>query len=181
MVQIKIATWKRDRIIFTLFSLFSPSPSFYVTLVSDSKDPSLTPIQGPIFIKNGSVPVVPLFSYPTMNNGTFIRIPVSISRHLATVRGKSLSSGWLMLISFVKFLKSHVLSVARLLGLLQTARSIYFYHVWSLLEFLCTNFNTRTTLIQYPSAINLMEKKVRIKTIEGLIFFSFCFCLILLS
>ncbi|XP_055303890.1 protein spaetzle 3 [Sitodiplosis mosellana] len=42
----------------------------------DPKDPSLTPIQGPIFIKNGSVPVVPLFSYPTMNNGTFIRIPI---------------------------------------------------------------------------------------------------------
>ncbi|XP_031627250.1 protein spaetzle 3 [Contarinia nasturtii] len=43
----------------------------------DPKDPSpITPIQGPIFIKNSSVPVVPLFSYPTMNNGTFIRIPI---------------------------------------------------------------------------------------------------------
>lgn len=40
--------------------------------------PTVTPIQGPIFVRNGSVPVVPLFSYPTLNNGTFIQIPVSI-------------------------------------------------------------------------------------------------------
>lgn len=38
----------------------------------------MTPIQGPIFIKNGTVPVVPLFSYPSMNNGTFVQIPVRI-------------------------------------------------------------------------------------------------------
>lgn len=50
---------------------------FFNELISDPKNPSITPIQGPIFIKNGSVPVVPLLSYPTMNNGTFIRIPVS--------------------------------------------------------------------------------------------------------
>lgn len=50
---------------------------FLNELISDPKNPSITPIQGPIFIKNGSVPVVPLLSYPTMNNGTFIRIPVS--------------------------------------------------------------------------------------------------------
>lgn len=36
----------------------------------------VTPIQGPIFIKNNSVPVVPLYAYP--NNGTFMQIPVSI-------------------------------------------------------------------------------------------------------
>lgn len=54
---------------------------------SDPKDPSpITPIQGPIFIKNSSVPVVPLFSYPTMNNGTFIRIPVSILTKFFLVR-----------------------------------------------------------------------------------------------
>lgn len=41
------------------------------------KLPTVTPIQGPIFIKNGTVPVVPLFSYPSMNNGTFVQIPVS--------------------------------------------------------------------------------------------------------
>lgn len=40
--------------------------------------PTVTPIQGPIFVKNGSVPVVPLFSYPTINNGSFIQIPVSV-------------------------------------------------------------------------------------------------------
>ena len=39
--------------------------------------PTVTPIQGPIFVKNGTVPVVPLFSYPTINNGTFVQIPVS--------------------------------------------------------------------------------------------------------
>lgn len=39
--------------------------------------PSVTPIQGPIFLKNGSVPVVPLFSYPKSNNGSFLQIPVS--------------------------------------------------------------------------------------------------------
>lgn len=37
----------------------------------------VTPIQGPIFLKNGSVPVVPLYSYPQLNNGTFVQIPVS--------------------------------------------------------------------------------------------------------
>lgn len=39
--------------------------------------PPVTPIQGPILIKNGSVPVVPLYSYPVINNGTFVQIPVS--------------------------------------------------------------------------------------------------------
>lgn len=39
--------------------------------------PTVTPIQGPIFIKNGSVPVVPLYSYPKVNNGSLVQIPVS--------------------------------------------------------------------------------------------------------
>lgn len=39
--------------------------------------PTVTPIQGPILVKNGSVPVVPLYSYPTLNNGTLVQIPVS--------------------------------------------------------------------------------------------------------
>uniref|UniRef100_A0A182PLP9 Spaetzle domain-containing protein n=1 Tax=Anopheles epiroticus TaxID=199890 RepID=A0A182PLP9_9DIPT len=38
--------------------------------------PTVTPIQGPIFIKNGTVPVVPLFAYPQVSNGTFIQIPI---------------------------------------------------------------------------------------------------------
>lgn len=38
----------------------------------------VTPIQGPIFLKNGSVPVVPLYAYPKIQNGTFMQIPVSI-------------------------------------------------------------------------------------------------------
>ncbi|XP_003398592.1 protein spaetzle 3 [Bombus affinis] len=48
----------------------------------DDKDPEIprdahvTPIQGPIFLKNGSVPVVPLYSYPQLNNGTFVQIPI---------------------------------------------------------------------------------------------------------
>lgn len=41
------------------------------------RDAQVTPIQGPIFLKNGSVPVVPLYSYPSLNNGTFVQIPVS--------------------------------------------------------------------------------------------------------
>lgn len=41
--------------------------------------PTVTPIQGPIFIKNGTVPVVPLYSYPKVNNGSFVQIPVSLS------------------------------------------------------------------------------------------------------
>ncbi|KAM0734872.1 Protein spaetzle 3 [Formica fusca] len=36
----------------------------------------VTPIQGPIFLKNGSVPVVPLYPYPQLNNGTFVQIPI---------------------------------------------------------------------------------------------------------
>lgn len=38
--------------------------------------PTVTPIQGPIFLKNGTVPVVPLFAYPQVSNGTFIQIPI---------------------------------------------------------------------------------------------------------
>ncbi|XP_057660551.1 protein spaetzle 3 [Diorhabda carinulata] len=36
----------------------------------------VTPIQGPIFIKNGRVPVVPLYSHPVLHNGTFVQIPI---------------------------------------------------------------------------------------------------------
>ena len=42
-----------------------------------SPKPHVTPIEGPILIKNGSVPVVPLYSYPTVNNGSLVQIPVS--------------------------------------------------------------------------------------------------------
>lgn len=41
------------------------------------RDPRVTPIQGPIYVKNGSVPVVPLYSYQQYNNGSFLQIPVS--------------------------------------------------------------------------------------------------------
>ncbi|XP_067623429.1 protein spaetzle 3-like [Eurosta solidaginis] len=41
-----------------------------------SSMPTVTPIQGPIFLKNGTAPVVPLFSYPTFNNGSFVQIPI---------------------------------------------------------------------------------------------------------
>lgn len=37
----------------------------------------VTPIQGPITIRNNSVPVVPLYSYDTINNGSLLQIPVS--------------------------------------------------------------------------------------------------------
>ncbi|XP_018048177.1 PREDICTED: uncharacterized protein LOC108687085 isoform X1 [Atta colombica] len=36
----------------------------------------VTPIQGPIFLKNNTVPVIPLYSYPQLNNGTFVQIPI---------------------------------------------------------------------------------------------------------
>ncbi|KAK9752176.1 Spaetzle [Popillia japonica] len=43
----------------------------------DGQDvPPVTPIQGPILLKNGTVPVVPLYSYPQVNNGTFVQIPI---------------------------------------------------------------------------------------------------------
>lgn len=49
--------------------------------------PQVTPIEGPILIKNGSVPVVPLYSYPIVNNGTLVQIPVSISVTCCRVMG----------------------------------------------------------------------------------------------
>ncbi|XP_021194508.2 protein spaetzle 3 [Helicoverpa armigera] len=42
----------------------------------DSGQPSVTPLQGPILLRNGSVPVVPLTSYKTINNGSFYQIPI---------------------------------------------------------------------------------------------------------
>ncbi|KAF7990311.1 hypothetical protein HCN44_000116 [Aphidius gifuensis] len=39
-------------------------------------DARVTPIQGPIYLKNGSVPVVPLYSYPQLQNGSFVQIPI---------------------------------------------------------------------------------------------------------
>ena len=45
-------------------------------------DAHVTPIQGPIFLKNGTVPVVPLYSYPQLNNGTLVQIPVSTNNFL---------------------------------------------------------------------------------------------------
>lgn len=57
---------------FTIFSFFL---HFFF---SDPNGPStVAPFQGPIFIKNGSVPVVPVLSYPIQNNGSFVQIPVS--------------------------------------------------------------------------------------------------------
>ncbi|KAL9924101.1 spaetzle domain-containing protein 3 isoform 1-T3 [Glossina fuscipes fuscipes] len=41
-----------------------------------SSMPTVTPIQGPILLKNNTVPVVPLYSYPTLNNGTLVQIPI---------------------------------------------------------------------------------------------------------
>ncbi|CAG4951702.1 protein spaetzle 3 [Colias croceus] len=43
---------------------------------SDGIQPSVTPLQGPILLRNGTVPVVPLTSYPTVNNGSFYQIPI---------------------------------------------------------------------------------------------------------
>ncbi|XP_053610586.1 protein spaetzle 3 [Plodia interpunctella] len=43
---------------------------------SDAESPAITPLQGPILLRNGTVPVVPLTSYPTVANGTFYQIPI---------------------------------------------------------------------------------------------------------
>ncbi|KAL4709051.1 hypothetical protein ACJJTC_005912 [Scirpophaga incertulas] len=42
----------------------------------DPGQPAITPLQGPILLRNGTVPVVPLTSYPTVNNGSFYQIPI---------------------------------------------------------------------------------------------------------
>lgn len=38
---------------------------------------AVTPIQGPIYLRNGSVPVVPLYGYQKVSNGSLLQIPVS--------------------------------------------------------------------------------------------------------
>lgn len=50
---------------------------YYDELEGPDGPPAVTPIQGPILLKNGTVPVVPLYSYPVLNNGSFVQIPVS--------------------------------------------------------------------------------------------------------
>jgi len=42
------------------------------------KDIPVAPILGPIFAKDGFVPVVPLNSYHVINNGSYYQIPVRI-------------------------------------------------------------------------------------------------------
>lgn len=49
---------------------------------------TVTPIQGPIYLKNGTVPVVPLFHYPSFNNGSFVQIPVSRQFKQENIRKK---------------------------------------------------------------------------------------------
>lgn len=39
---------------------------------------AVTPIQGPIYLRNGSVPVVPLYGYQKVSNGSLLQIPVSM-------------------------------------------------------------------------------------------------------
>lgn len=63
-----------------IYNLMSFSP----TQISDPQKRLMpvTPIQGPIYLKNGSVPVVPLYSYPRVlndssSNNQFMQIPVS--------------------------------------------------------------------------------------------------------
>lgn len=67
---------------FILFHVWNSS-------VADQKDssmPGVTPIQGPIFVRNDTVPVVPLFSYPSLSNGTMLQIPVSLTVNTEYVR-----------------------------------------------------------------------------------------------
>ncbi|KAJ0174710.1 hypothetical protein K1T71_009818 [Dendrolimus kikuchii] len=48
----------------------------YYDDVPGPAQPAVTPLQGPILLRNGSVPVVPLTSYRTVNNGSFYQIPI---------------------------------------------------------------------------------------------------------
>jgi len=50
------------------------SSDYYEETYSHS---GVTPIQGPIFLRNGSVPVVPLYGYQKVSNGSLLQIPVS--------------------------------------------------------------------------------------------------------
>ncbi|CAG9863216.1 unnamed protein product [Phyllotreta striolata] len=54
----------------------------------------VTPIQGPIYIKNGSIPVVPLYSYPVLSNGTFVQIPI-LWTALSVALGLELKGGYI--------------------------------------------------------------------------------------
>ncbi|XP_058058177.1 protein spaetzle 3 [Anopheles bellator] len=54
----------------------APPPGWISDNRKNSRTPTVTPIQGPIFLKNGTVPVVPLFAYPQITNGTFVQIPI---------------------------------------------------------------------------------------------------------
>jgi hypothetical protein len=55
----------------------SISNQIFTQISGDGKLTPVTPIQGPIYIKNDSVPVLPLYAYPKVYNGTFMQIPVS--------------------------------------------------------------------------------------------------------
>ena len=37
----------------------------------------IAPIQGPIYVRNDSVPIIPQFTQPILSNGTLLQIPVS--------------------------------------------------------------------------------------------------------
>lgn len=60
-----------------LHAVIDYDDDYYDDAGAGGSPPSVTPIQGPILLKNGTVPVVPLYSYPVLNNGTFVQIPVS--------------------------------------------------------------------------------------------------------
>ncbi|KAG6448876.1 protein spaetzle 3 [Manduca sexta] len=49
---------------------------YYDEVPGPGLQPAVTPLQGPILLRNGSVPVVPLTSYRTVNNGSFYQIPI---------------------------------------------------------------------------------------------------------
>uniref|UniRef100_A0A6P7GE07 Protein spaetzle 3 n=1 Tax=Diabrotica virgifera virgifera TaxID=50390 RepID=A0A6P7GE07_DIAVI len=61
----------------------------------------VTPIQGPIFIKNGRVPVVPLYSHPVLSNGTFVQIPI-LWTALSVVLGLELRAEYLRGVPCIK-------------------------------------------------------------------------------
>lgn len=59
-----------------LHAVLDYDDDYYDDPEPDSGQPAVTPLQGPILLRNGSVPVVPLTSYRTINNGSYYQIPI---------------------------------------------------------------------------------------------------------
>ncbi|XP_032519122.1 protein spaetzle 3 [Danaus plexippus] len=59
-----------------LHAILDYDDDYYEDVPGSDVGQAVTPLQGPILLRNGTVPVVPLTSYPTVNNGSFYQIPI---------------------------------------------------------------------------------------------------------